>query len=102
MFFSPSDITPASLSPTQPISQSVHTLSSVTGQGEKAERREDEMTKRKGKNVPLWRVPGTRSNRTHALSSQCSVFHPRPAAFQSLPFMLCCKYMQKINKELTH
>lgn len=37
LFFSPSDITPASASPTQPISQSVHTESSVTGQAEEPE-----------------------------------------------------------------
>ena len=49
LFFSPSDITPASLSPTQPISQSVHTPGSVTGQGEKAAGREDEMRRRRRK-----------------------------------------------------
>lgn len=35
-FSPPSDITPASLSPIQPITQSVHTQGSVTGHGESA------------------------------------------------------------------
>ncbi|KAA8582531.1 hypothetical protein FQN60_006202 [Etheostoma spectabile] len=41
-------ITPVSLSPTQTISQSVHTLGSVTGQGERAEGRDDKMRKKNG------------------------------------------------------